>query len=412
MMKERFVLSTALAAFLLVPAALFPESPKIASIRVDGLKRTNLRTVERLLSHFIGMPASEVDADDVSAILIGTGVFENVRAIAVSEGDGARARLEVSLDEKWSIIPIPVFVATAKGITAGAAVIDANAFGNNDKLLAVGLILPTGWMASAAFIDEKNGTGSRSNSFAAYISTKEREDEDASERTLRRYRSTAADLAYETSFSVFPQTTASVSFSFRSRGVSSSSDEPLAPPEGARALTGKFGLSSRSSSWNGTFLSESYIGAGAAYSFALEGTSFWSADFRTAFEKPLTRFLRLRAHAAGMLAPASPAAFDLTPSSLGSTILPSYFAARDAAAGSLGLEARIAKLPFGLVSALASYEAAALRGDLIGETFAHGPSGGLRVYVAKIAVPAMGIVVSYNVPTGLVQASFGIGMRM
>jgi hypothetical protein len=53
-------------------------------------------------------------------------------------------------------------------------------------------------MTSIAYTDESDGSRSGRNSVSAYISMKERTDEDTTEATLRRYQSSAVDFAFET----------------------------------------------------------------------------------------------------------------------------------------------------------------------------------------------------------------------
>ncbi len=409
------VVRLAVAAALTFAAALASAGESALTIRtieVTGLRRTKEKTVTQLLERYIGSPAAELDKDEVSALLIRTGIFENVRAAAVPSEDGTSARLEVAVDEKWSIIPAPVFAVTSSGITAGAAFLDANAFGLNDKLLSVALKLPSGWMTSIAYTDESDGSRSGRNSVSAYISMKERTDEDTTEATLRRYQSSAVDFAFETARPLFLDTNASLGFAFKERGVSDPEKSAVAEPDPARVFMVRTGLSTRSSDWNGVFLLESLASLGASYSFGLVGDSFYTFDARAVVERPLGTRLRARASAAGLFSPLAPAVFDVSPSALGLTILPSDFAARSAASAVFGLEARLAAFRFGLLSALVSYEGAVVNGELLGTEIAHGPSAGIRLYVAKVAVPAMSVVVSYNAEADVVRGSFGIGMRM
>jgi len=65
-----------------------------------------------------------------------------------------------------------------------------------------------------------------------------------------------------------------------------------------------------------------------------------------------------------------------------------------------------------VLSALLSYQVAFTDGPILGAGFDHGPAGGVRVYVAKVAIPALDAGAAYNVETGIFKATFGIGMRM
>lgn len=93
-------------------------------------------------------------------------------------------------------------------------------------------------------------------------------------------------------------------------------------------------------------------------------------------------------------------------------ILPGAFVARSLAGLSLGLEFRILSLGPANFAGLASYQIGVSEGPLIGLRLDHGPAAGLRLYLARVAVPALDLSVAYNAATGIPRLSFGIGMRM
>lgn len=407
--------TAAAAAAFLTLSALAAAEPTIASVRVAGLRRTTEGTALELLERFVGKPASEAAPEAVAAVLVGTGIFENVRSAAVPEADGATARLEVAVDEKLARIAAPVFYIDDGGASGGAAYIDSNAFGRADSLVAAALLLSDGWLTSAAYVDNRAGKRVRKNSFSVFVSDTEREDQDERGDTLRRYRALSAGVSAASTVALFPFLDAEASLSFRDVAVENGDDPAAVPDASTRVLSARAGFAVEGNAWNGTFLSERSLRAGAAYAYAFVGNPYYELDAKAAAELPfggeLGNVLRLRFRAAGAYAPDAPAAADQNPSGLGIALLPSDFAARSLAGASLGLEAKLARLPFGVISGTAAYEAAVAEGPLIGEVGAHGPAGGVRLYVAKVAIPAMDLTVAYNLETGLAEVRFGIGMR-
>lgn len=125
-------------------------APLVADISVSGLTRTRPAVAKRFLEGSIGRDVASIRDEEVAAVLLDTGIFEEIELRFEERPEGAL--MAVSLREKWSIIPLPIFAAGSYGIVAGAALIDANAFGLNDKLFAVGLALPGGWMSSVAYV--------------------------------------------------------------------------------------------------------------------------------------------------------------------------------------------------------------------------------------------------------------------
>lgn len=86
--------------------------------------------VHRLLQGFIGRKVATIREEEVAAVLLDAGIFEDVSLRFEERAEGAL--MAVSLKEKWSIIPLPIFAAGSDGVVAGGALLDANAFGLND----------------------------------------------------------------------------------------------------------------------------------------------------------------------------------------------------------------------------------------------------------------------------------------
>ncbi|GAB1481894.1 hypothetical protein MASR2M78_07090 [Treponema sp.] len=365
---------------------------------------------DKLLSRYIGVSSTDIDEDEIAAILIETGIFENIRVSTLPLLGGTE--LSVTVDEKWSILPLPVFVAGSDGITAGAALIDANAFGLNDKIFAVALLLPSGWMTSIAYINVADDERSPSFRLSTFISNQDKENVDTSEDLVRKYPYFAFDFGAGFGFPVFPKAELSLGTRFRERSIDDTETDVLKAPNSSRVIAVQTGLSYNSSDWDGVFLSQRSFNSEVAYNFGLVGDSFYGLAARVSWDQPFFPGFRSSIKAAFSYAPDSPAAFEEGPSDVGITILTSDYSSPVLAGGALGLEGRVVKFPFGSLSALASYQLFVSDSPLTGNDFAHGPVGGIRLYIAKVAIPALDIGVAYNIETSIVKASFGIGMRM
>ena len=391
---------------------------QISKISVLGLKRTRARVPEKLLSRFLGTSVSDLDEEIVITILLETGIFEDIEVRTKQAEDSSAdtgTTLEVTVSEKWSIIPLPVFVASSDGFTAGAGLIDANAFGLNDKIFAIGLLLPDGWMTSLAYVNVPDSERDLRWSVSGFFSSQDKTVVDQNEDSIRRYASDAARASFEIGFPLIRSTKypleASVGAFFNELGVREV-HSPLAQPEAGRVVGLKTGLSLRGSSWDGVFLSERQASLSWSYNYGLLNDSHQSLNFRSSYDYAPFPGLRLSLRGAAVYAPETPAVFEDGPFSIGNTILPTDFSARNLAGFSAGFEGRIIKFPFGVLSGLLSYQVAFTDGPILGTGFDHGPAGGVRVYIAKVAIPALDAGAAYNVETGIFKATFGIGMRM
>jgi hypothetical protein len=90
--------------------------------------------------------------------------------------------------------------------------------------------------------------------------------------------------------------------------------------------------------------------------------------------------------------------------------LPDDFIADAAAAALASFEYLIVSFSWGAITAQAGYEAGVFSLDDATPSYAHGPGGGARLYLAKIALPALGLDVYYNVKTGETKASMYMGL--
>jgi len=412
----RATILTVLLASAMLPTATFGQSAAtgdspITRVSVEGLRRTKPGVTERLLRQFIGTPAADLDQAAVIAVLLDTGIFEDIQIETREDTDTDGTLMAVTLKEKWSFIPLPVFVAASDGITAGAAVIDANAFGLNDKIFSVGLILPAGWMTSIAYVNVPDTETSLKWSVSAFFSRQDKTVVNELDEDIRRYGYDALAGSFEVGVPVWGPWQFSVAGLFKERGVRDIG-EALAAPEAARVLGVQPGLSARSTEWDGVFLSERSFSLDYTWNYGLINDSYQSVKAAGVYEQPLFPGFKLGARAAGVYEADAPVVFEEAPSTVGITILPSSFSAPILAGGSLALEGRLIQFPFGTLSALLAWQTAWSDGPLLGSRFDQGPAGGIRLYVAKVAVPAVDIGAAYNLETGLFRATFGIGMRM
>jgi hypothetical protein len=129
-------------------------------------------------------------------------------------------------------------------------------------------------------------------------------------------------------------------------------------------------------------------------------------------EQPLLPGLRAVIRAGAFQAADAPIVFEEGPHAAGVAILPSDFRSPSIAGVSGGFEARLLSIRSGTFSAIAAYQMAIAKGGTEGDVFAQGPSFGIRLYLSKIAVPAVDIGAAYNMETGIWRGAFGIGMRM
>ena len=136
-----------------------PRAASVGALEIAGLERTRPSVVERILEPFLGLSPEELDLAEVTRLLNDTGLFYDIEA-SIRPDEGGSPSLAVSVKEKSSLVPIPVVYSGGSGLTFGAAVLDSNAFGLNDKAVFVGMYNPEKWSAIASYARLPPGPGS------------------------------------------------------------------------------------------------------------------------------------------------------------------------------------------------------------------------------------------------------------
>lgn len=378
----------------------------VNDLRIDGLKRTQPAVVERLLARFMGRRVDDIDLDDVDAILRQTGLFSRTEAAIQFDGEEAPV-LTVSVEEKWTILPIPMFFAGSDGIVFGGTVMDMNAFGLGDKAFLGGLYSSNASFGFASYMHAPDSLKAFGWSISTAYSSGETNVEDAEENTLLPYGEDAVDLSLGLTRKLNNLFSLETNLGFKGKSVDGDAVDSM------WAVPISIGFAARwKPVWDGVFLSQRSVFAKATYSAALQGDSFSSVSGRAEFAHSIVRGLRLVSQAGAFKGIDVPVIFMPGQMETATALFSKDFRSASLAGASLGLEQRIADLKIGLLSATFSYQIATVEDIRSERTFAHGPSWGLRFYLAKLAVPAMEFGTVYNVESGDWKTIFGLGMRM
>ena len=379
----------------------------IDTLSITGLKRTRLSTAERPLQRFIGLPVHEVDPNDVHAAVLATGILEPL-TVEISAGV-----LHVSVREKWTIFPIPVFMASSDGVMGGLAFFDANAFGLNDSFFLAGMYHTDGWLASVGYIHNSRGRGHPGWNAMAAFSREERFDRNQRNEDIRHFELDSISFSAGLSFPLLKTTellSASTQISFNEKILRENLNAMNSPDEGLRlfGIGGEIGL--RRNSWDGFFLSQEAASLRYFYRTTLDGFSYHSIRLRGTWEKSLVPGFRMNIRTGIVYEPEAPVLFESSPSAAQVAILPRSFSARNYAGLSMGLERYIFQIPAGTLTISAAYQLVYSYSAILSNSVDHGPVGMLTFYLNRLAIPAVGLGVAYNARENYLQGSFSLGM--
>jgi len=380
---------------------------RITGISISGLKRTRLSTAERPLHKFIGLRADEVEADEVRAAILTTGVLEPLSVEIKGQV------LSVTVREKWAIFPIPVVMASTEGIMAGGAFFDANAFGLSDKFFVAGMYRSDGWSISSGYIHSSPGGRVPGWNVMGSFLQEERHDSDQNNNDLRCFDLDTISFSAGLNIPLLKDSdllTASTLVSFNEYSLRNTEDAMNGPDDGLSLFGIGEEFSIRKNKWDGYLLSQELASLRYTCRIPLNGSPYHSLRFQGIWEKSLVPGFRLNMRAGLLYGPDAPILAESPPSVAQVAILPRNFSARSYAGVSAGLEKYILKFPIGTLSLSAVYQLVYSYGSVLGDSLDHGILGMVTFYLNRLAIPALGAGVAYNVEKNYLQASFTLGM--
>jgi hypothetical protein len=408
---------------MLIIVPLFSQSDEagiITAIEVSGLKRTRQLVTNRALQKYIGQEAVNVDLNDVRAAIMDLGILEPLE-VELKEG-GTGMILAVTVREKVSILPIPLFMMDSTGaLIAGAFMMDMNAFGLNDKFFAGGLYLTGGVMAMASYAHNIQGKYFNGWNLGGSYHRDEIELTDQGyysdnpsnryqTRVRRRYSTDSVNARFGLSWALTRQLSATLRLAFDDKILRKSNNDLNPPDKNGMGISLSPALRYSRSEFDGYLMS--YQSALLGYSFmaGIDYDNVRQINFSATFEKPLVPGFKMMLNAAAAFTPYTTLLFLVKPGI--APILPGGFDVFHYAGASAGLEKYILKMRFGTLSVLANYQIVETKAPDSDWQFDHGISGGIVFYLSRVAIPAVNLNVNYNVQRRFFSFSFSLGMGM
>jgi hypothetical protein len=400
------------AVFMAVLGGLSAQDDQITALSVSGLKRTKPFMVEGPLQKFIGRNAAEVDINEVIAIIQGTGILESLSVEIRDNQEGGGKTLAVTVREKWSILPIPIFSFGSGGWTAGGVFMDTNAFGVKDNMMAMGSYGTGGGMASVMYIHSPNVTGDFGWNLMGMFFLSEKESMDQEDNlVLTRYKSISINPSAGVSYRLNDFVTPGFSVSYKGVLLQDTENPLNAPEKDMHGISFSPSIGIRRNTWDGIFLNEDSASLKYNYTLVIEGENMHSVSFNAALNRSILPGFRYIAKTGVVFStPSAAPFFEASPINIGAHILSQKYSALNFAVGTLGLEKYLFKFSAGTISLMAAYEVVYSDGPLLHDQFDHGPVAMLQMYLNRVAIPGIGLGGAYNVSKNVWQYAFNMGV--
>ncbi|MDC7218516.1 MAG: POTRA domain-containing protein [Spirochaetales bacterium] len=387
---------------------------QIEAITIEGLKRTKEDTLLRIINLSPGDEVTPGLSEEVEQKLRKAGIFQEDMSVTFTPGREGQI-LNIRVYDKWTLIGLPYFSSSDGDIKGGVFALDSNMGGKGNYFVSALMFSNEGdglgffFFNDPTFLDtDYKGKLVLNGGFSTQTNTSLDGDE-----IWEDYQTALASLGVGLGKDVND----SLNLSLLTRGTFWEDREgDIAPPEEGEAhfdlilegraeydgLTvyplfqkGMSGKMSASARWEPAEGDTSYLLYGEfSAAWAIDSLLQLTATGKSALTNDDFHYLFRLGDASGSLT------------------LPSDKIATDRYLnGELKGEVRLVKIgEAGYLTSPLYYEAGVLRDYQEEEQTYHGMGGGIRFYLNKVALPAMGLDYRYNLTTDEGAVSFFIGM--
>lgn len=384
----------------------------ITEIRIEGLKKTRGSYMQTVLKKYTHIPIDKLDLHAVETTLQAEGIFESVEVELIS---GENPLLHITVKEKLSFIPLPFGASSNGSAMGGLIVLDTNAFGVKDMYMVGGIFSKNSLMGMTNFSKPsiartKPGFtvgGSASKNTATFT--------DLAEDDVLVYDAVGCNVHAAITDRVSEHSQASLGIAYSQSAVENAESKngytTTADSYKAIAFTASWGMAMQD--WNGWFMSNKNISLSGNLRVYDDETVSPSTAARLVIEQPLlSPRLRFTSQVSGAYWRKDHISQLGDGGAVGVSILPDDFHSSKLAGSYAGFEYAFAKARWAMFSVYANYQAALCEDADAAMRFTHGPASGARMYLTKIAFPALAFGFSYNVPLKMPKYSvaFGVGM--
>jgi outer membrane protein assembly factor BamA len=128
--------------FLMFSLPVGSDPLVLKEINIQGLTKTRESTVLSLTGLQIGQEINEDSLDQIRQNLLEPGIFRSTMDISLTdEGDGTGS-VNLVLEDRWTFIPLPVGFVSSDSWMAGAVLIESNLLGLNQTVVAGAFAAP------------------------------------------------------------------------------------------------------------------------------------------------------------------------------------------------------------------------------------------------------------------------------
>lgn len=389
------------------------DDQTITAIRFIGLKKTKDSYMQQVMQKYKGMPVDEVDLQEVETVLQTQGIFSESDAEIRHDEDG-NIILSIQVKEKISFLPLPfITYSSSTGVMGGVMLMDTNAFGVKDNYIVGGVFSATMQMGVMSFSKPSIARNKPGFSVSANFSHRKNKFTNTDRVPVLKYSSIGGGANASITDRITEHSL--VSLGFRYAYVSIDVDELYAQYENELRSTHAFALTAGWSlnipTLNEWFVSTKGVKISGDVAFLTAGDKTQSISGQISIQQPLPLArIRLLGNVSLYYSHDAPKTLWQGQGTVGITIMPPEFRSPYLGGSTLGLEIGLAKTKVATFSVYGLYECMVAE-EWEDERFLNqGYSAGAKMYLAKVAFPAMSLGFAHNVTKNKMKFSVSLGV--
>lgn len=407
--RSRFLKIVASVLFLVGPLTVL-MAETIGDITIVGLQRTRESVIFGLLPATVGDPFTATTVEEFETELVNSELFADVAVTAAPAPDGTVA-IEITIDERWTLVPVPFAASDGTTVTGGLVLIETNLFGRNKQLVSAAIIGGSGFSGFLAFVDPAV-FGSRWTTTVSAATGLNEEIRTRPDGTLvHSYQVNEQSGGASVGYRFTPDLTVAAGMRYAQWRIET--QEP-----GLDAETVPDGTSWEprlTVEYDGTRIIDvlrygpMVQGAARYVTFA----SGWETQAEASLALRVPSLGRLRIIGNGGIGDIHTVAETPISARDGFRTVPYQQVSADRwVSGTTFLDLPIVSRPWGALVLSHFWEAGIYGTEGVASQPFYGPGLGFRVYVRQIAIPALGIDVGWNLREATPIFSFAVGARM
>lgn len=391
------------------------SAPVVGDVRIEGLRRTREAVVRDLIAVTSGDRFSDDLIERIRIALIDSELFASIDVNATRRPAEAGAQpsvdIVITVRERWTLVPIPIFIAGGESVQGGLIVFESNLFGRNKQAVAGGFFSDNGSRGLLGYIDpsifQTRWSINISTSFGLLGEKRSLPDR----TTIREFDYNLLRLNGTIGYDITDDLTAKAGVGYQAVAIRS---DRFASGQAALESVEYF-IPELQVEWDAT----RPIGVlRFGPTLELSGRLATHQEGREVAGSLTWGLPLFRTHRFNVLASGGYGAMPTTAETVisvadGYRTLP-Y---RSIAADRWGSVAAYYDYPFlnqrwGALVLSHFWEYGVYAGDAVDPQRFFGPGGSFRVFIRQVAIPALGLNIGYNLQTRRPAVSFTIGAQM